>query len=92
MKEKIAKHLMEQFSPVYFEISDESHFHKGHRGVKKAENTHFKILVVSNNFLDKNLVQRQREINKACQIYFDQGLHALAIRTYTIEEWRQKNG
>ena len=92
MKENIAKHLMEHFSAAYFKISDESHFHKGHRGVKKAENTHFNILVVSNKFLDKNLVQRQREVNKACKIYFDQGLHALSIKTYTKEEWRQKNG
>ena len=92
MKEAIAKDIVEQFKSQYFKITDESHLHKGHKGVEKVGNTHFRLIIVSDHFENLSLVQRQRQVNKVCDTYFKQGLHALALKTYTVNEWRAYHG
>lgn len=70
------------------EINDESHMHAGRQG----QESHFKVLVVSDDFQGKNRVARQREINNLLSHEFETGLHALSLRILTVEEFEKQKG
>ncbi|RAP29022.1 BolA family transcriptional regulator [Candidatus Marinamargulisbacteria bacterium SCGC AG-414-C22] len=92
MKVKIAKWLMEVFDAWHFSIQDQSHKHVGHQGTTKVGDTHFDITIVSESFVGVSKVQRHRQVYEQCDTFFKEGLHALAIKTYTTEEWSKCNG
>ena len=86
--------LITHFAPTELWVDNESYKHAGHAGHVEAgggEETHFSIVVVSAAFEGKNRVQCQREVNKVLQPLFDQGLHALAMKTYSPEQWALRN-
>tara|TARA_Y100000591_G_scaffold331525_1_gene365729 strand:+ start:275 stop:544 length:270 start_codon:yes stop_codon:yes gene_type:complete len=88
MKEEIIKELLEKCSPYYVKIIDDSHAHKGHKGVSRNENTHFKLEIVSDQFLNKTQVKRHQYVYELCDPFFKRGLHALSLNTMTIAEWK----
>lgn len=92
MKEQIVKEVWEKSSPEYVKIIDDSDAHKGHLGTKKVGNSHFSLFVVSSAFNSLSLVKRQQLVYGWCKPFFDEGLHALALKTLTVEEWRRKHG
>lgn len=61
--------------PSYFEIINESYMHN----VSKGSETHFKVLVVSNEFDNKPLIKRHRIINELLEDELKNGVHALSI-------------
>ena len=69
-------------------VENESRFHH----VPANSETHFKVTIVSPKFTAMTLVNRHRLINTLLQDEFDAGLHALALHTYTPEEWQKKGG
>lgn len=49
--------------------------------------------VVSEEFTGKNAVQRQQLVYQALQALITGGeVHAISLRTYTPEEWKDKHG
>lgn len=84
-KERIHACLQEGLSPVHLDVIDESHMHS----VPKGAETHFKIVVASDAFEGKSLVNRQRAVNKLLQGELAGGLHALTMTTLTPGEWSQ---
>lgn len=82
--------LTDRFAPLHLEVEDESHRHRGHR--EGGEETHFRVLVVSEAFTGKPLVARHRMINESLAGEFRSGLHALSLATLTPDEWRQRGG
>lgn len=59
----------------------------------EGDGRHFNIEVISNEFVDKSMVQRQQVIYGLLQGYIASGeIHALNMKTYTIEEWNHENG
>ena len=87
MKEEIAKEILEKTHGDYIHIVDESAAHKGHRGVSSNENTHFKVAIISDCFINQSNVKRHQYIYEICKPFFDRGLHALSLTTMTKEEW-----
>lgn len=87
-RERIREHLQSALSPFHLEVTDESHQHRAPPGSE----SHFKVVVISDRFADQTLVARQRLVNKALQGEFESGLHALALSTWTPEEWFEKGG
>ena len=86
--ERIKQILTEAFSPVlHFELQDESHMHAGRTG----QESHFKLMLVSDVFSGQNRVQRQRQVNELLAGEFEQGLHALSMRLLTQEESSKLN-
>lgn len=67
-------------------IENESHGHGINRGIDQPE-THFKILVVSDQFAGKSRIDRQRWVNGILKDEFQEGLHALTQRLLTPGEW-----
>ena len=87
-KERIQDKLQSALAPTHLEVTDESHMHN----VPEGAESHFKILVVSDGFADQKLVGRHRLVNQALKGELDSGLHALALHTWTPEEWLAKGG
>jgi len=51
--------------------------------------SHFKVVIVSSDFEGKRLLQRHRAINKVLADELANHIHALALHTYTEQEWAQ---
>ncbi len=83
-KQHLIIKLQQKFNLSYLEVINESHNHAG-----SATSSHFKIIVVSDDFDDKTLLQRHRAINNLFKDEL-QYIHALSIHTYTATEWQQK--
>lgn len=80
--------LTEALKPLHLEVADESHRHS----VPAGAQSHFKVLVVSTEFVGQGLVARHRLVNRLLRSEFDGGLHALALHTWTPEEWFERGG
>ncbi len=87
-KTRIEQRLADHFRPMHLEVVDESHMHN----VPEGSESHFKVLVVSEAFQGERLLQRQRAVNQLLTDEFENGLHALAMHTWTPEEWFDKGG
>ena len=70
----------------FIEVINQSGQHAGHAAMqgKDTRESHFFVGVVSNEFQDVRPIERQRRINKLLKSEFDQGLHALSMKTKTL--------
>ena len=82
----IKRKIYEALNPVKLIIEDKSHLHIGHSGYKEGGQSHFKILIVSDHFLNKSKVERQRIVYKILSNEFKEDIHALSIIAITAEE------
>jgi BolA protein len=71
---------LQALSPTHLEVLDESHMHS--RGLE----THYKAVVVSEAFAGKTGVRRHQAVYAAVGGLMGE-IHALALHTYTPEEW-----
>lgn len=74
MREKLAKSL----TPSSLEIIDDSHKHIGHVGAQNGGG-HFKIVIASETFNHKSLVESHRLIYDALRDLIGKEIHALQI-------------
>lgn len=79
----ISQKLTKEFKPVYLDVINESYMHN----VPKGSETHFKVVVVSENFNDKPLIQRHRMVNETLKEELATGVHALSIQAKTPGQW-----
>ncbi|ABI38012.1 MULTISPECIES: BolA family protein [Shewanella] len=79
----IDKKLTESFSPTHLEVLNESHRHH----VPPNSETHFKVVVVSDEFEGLRLLARHRLVNNCLADELANGVHALSIHTFTQSEW-----
>lgn len=80
--------LREKLAPTKMELQDESVQHSGHAGAATGGG-HYSLLVVSGEFRGKNTVERHRLIYACLGDLMQQEIHALAMKTYTPEEWQK---
>jgi stress-induced morphogen len=85
MENHLKELLQTVFNPTHLEVVNESGNHSGNR-----EDSHFKIVVVSDDFEDVSLINRHRKINELFKEEL-QEIHALAMHTYTPSEWELKS-
>jgi len=78
--------LREALQPLHFEIRDDSAKHARHPGAASGGG-HFEVVVVAEAFRGQNRVARQRAIYAALGAAVGTEIHALAMKTYTPEEW-----
>ncbi len=81
---EIRTRLQRAFAPAQLEIRDDSHHHAGHAGHGGAG--HFSVLVVSENFRGRNLVQRHQMVYQAVADLMPGEIHALSIQARTADE------
>ena len=84
VQQAIEEKLQEALEPEHMEVINESHMHS----VPAFSETHFKVVLVSEKFAGKRSVARHQLIYGMLKAEFDEGLHALALHTYTAEEWQ----
>ena len=88
MVEQIHDRLTEILEPTHLEVLDESHMHSG---PKDAE-SHFNVFVVSESFVGKRAVARHQAVYRALAAEMTAGIHALALKTQTPDEWTEQGG
>lgn len=81
----IINKLQEKLCLEHLEVLNESYMHR----VPPGSESHFKVIAVSNDFKDMRLIARHRLINQTLAEELKNDIHALAIHTYTSEEWQQ---
>ena len=84
IEEKIAAGL----DVLHLEVVNES----GQHNVPPGSESHFKVVVVSNDFTDRNLVAQHRMIYELLGAELENEVHALALHTYTEKSWRDIRG
>lgn len=81
----IRERLSRALAPLELEITDESHKHVGHAGALGGGG-HFSVLVVSQGFAGKSLLERHRLIYEALGDAMQREIHALSIKALTPDE------
>lgn len=89
--EKIYLLLTEEFSALHVKVEDDSALHAGHVGVKQSGGGHFSVLIVSDRFEGKTVLQRHRLVYETLKNEFKTAIHALKLRAYTPKEWNISN-
>jgi BolA family transcriptional regulator, general stress-responsive regulator len=82
--ERIRALLQERLHPLKLEIRDDSAAHAGHVG--GGGKGHFRLLIVSEMFSGKTLVQRHRLVHDALAPLLESDIHALVLRTRSPDE------
>ncbi len=71
-------------------IEDFSAEHAGHNADAKRGGTHFRVLVVSNDFGGLSRVRRHQLVYEALKDLMERKLHALTISALTPQEWQDQ--
>ena len=79
----IEQKLLSAFSPMHLDVINESHQHN----VAPGSESHFKVIIVSDDFVGERLIKRHRAINTLLATELAEKIHALALHTYTKDEW-----
>jgi BolA protein len=85
---QIETKLKGALSPDVLFVENESHMHS----VPPNSETHFKVTVVSEQFEGKRLIGRHRLVNSIVKEELEGPVHALALHTFTADEWQTKQG
>ena len=88
VQDVIEHKLDEGISLQHLEVVNES----GNHNVPPGSESHFKVVLVSEEFSGKRLIERHRRVNQLLADELSGPVHALAIHTYTAEEWRGRHG
>ena len=83
---QITERLRNQFAPSHIAVIDESHQHN----VPAGAESHFNVTVVSDQFIGLSLIKRHRAVYHALAGDIQDAIHALALHTYTPDEWQAK--
>ena len=88
IKQQIIDKLVADLSPIHLEVVNESQNHN----VPPGSESHFKVTLVSDEFVDIRLLQRHKRVNQILAFELANAIHALALHTYTLDEWNKKVG
>ena len=91
VEETIRDKLAKAFAPSSLVVENESAKHEGHAGARdhlgdRTGETHFRVVVVSDVFAGKSLVERHRQVNDVLKDELAGPVHALAIKAVTNAE------
>ncbi len=88
VQQAIEEKLAEAFAPDYLEVINESHKHN----VPAGSESHFKVVMVTITFEGKRKVARHQQVYAVLSDEISGPVHALALHTYTEDEWRERHG
>jgi len=82
----ISEKLGAAFAVTHIQVENESHMHS----VPANSETHFKVVLVSNDFDGKTKVARHQLVYRVLAEEMQSGVHALALHLYTEREWASR--
>ena len=85
MSKRIESKVVDSFHPVHLEINDESYMHD----VPAGSESHFRLLIVSEQFEGKSAVQRHQAVYSILADEVQNHIHALGLQTLTPSEWQK---
>ena len=85
-KAKITNILNENLNLHRCFVSDVSASHKGHREYVEGEETHFEVFIISNDFENKNRLERHKMVNNFLKNEFLDSLHSITYKLMTVSE------
>lgn len=88
MHATIEAKLRTAFAPAHLDVINESHRHR----VPAGSESHFKVILVSERFAGQRTIARHRAIYTVLAQELEGELHALALHTYTPDEWAAAQG
>ena len=84
MQQQIRDKISNAIACKHLNVINESHMHSA------GTESHFKVIVVSEDFSGMRLLQRHRQVNEALKDELANYIHALAIHTYTPDEYTEQ--
>lgn len=78
---------LQRLAPLHMELVNESHMH----AVPPGSESHFKLVIVSQEFEGLNAVKRHQAVYRILGDLMQQ-IHALALHTYSPAEWQARSG
>ena len=78
--------LKEHFNIISLNVVNESYMHN----VPKNSETHFKLILVSEDFHNMSLIHRHKKIYLALDRLITK-IHALSIHAFTYDEYQKNN-
>ena len=88
IQNNIEKKLLSHFNPQHLQVINESAMHN----VPAGSESHFKVVIVTPSFSGERLIKRHRAVNSVLKEELANDIHALALHTYTQEEWHNLYG
>ncbi|SFU69613.1 transcriptional regulator BolA [Xenorhabdus koppenhoeferi] len=85
VRQEIKTKLQAAFKPSHLEVVNESYRHN----VPAGSESHFKVIVISNDFIEQRMISRHRSVYNVLAKELEEGVHALALHTYTEKEWAE---
>ncbi|MEM1021818.1 MAG: BolA family protein [Sphingomonadales bacterium] len=83
---RIETKLQAAFAPVSLKVIDQSDQHAGHAGAREGGQTHFMVVMVSEAFVAKGRVERQRMVYRTLDSELEERVHALSLKLRTPDE------
>ena len=87
MKEHLREKLQQSLEFTHIDVINESHLHN----TPPDSESHFKVILVSHAFSGKLPVKRHQLVYGILADELRDQIHALALHTYTSEEWQARN-
>ena len=56
-----------------------------------GNNNHFNLLVISDTFKNLTLIEQHKIVYKALDELITKEIHALQLKTITLEQWKKEN-
>jgi len=88
--DQIKMRLIQDFAPVFIEVTDDSARHQGHQGARAGGNSHFRVRMASDVFKGQLLVKRHQAVYRALDDFLKNGVHALQMELWSAEEWHAR--
>jgi BolA protein len=88
IQNSIEQKLAAALTPDHLEVINESSQHN----VPPNSQTHFKVVIVAGEFDGQRKVARHQRMYGLLAEELDGPVHALALHTYTADEWRERHG
>jgi BolA protein len=88
IQNSIERKLLSHFNPEHLEVLNESYKHN----VPEGSESHFKVVIVTPAFSGERLIKRHRLVNAVLKEELANDIHALALHTYTQEEFEKLFG
>ncbi len=87
VSDRIEAKIRSSYSDSLLKLENESHLHAG-----PASESHFKLTLVSDQFKDVRLLKRHQMIYGLLAEEMQQGVHAMSLHLYSVEEWLKAGG
>lgn len=88
IQQQVEQKLNDSFEPTHLEVINESHMHN----VPSGSESHFKVVLVSQQFTGLNKVKQHQAVYKVLADELAGGIHALALHTFDPDAWAASQG